>query len=520
MEILALAPYDGDGLWSLDLLFNLLWKSTLLWLIIKALTARLSARQAQWVWRVGLMGLLTLFLFSSFSIWEIRPKQEADLNRTSLIKKQGDEDQALPSPVLAHDVFLQVQEQKKFSQKLDPILSWIWSIGLLLILSKALLEYLLLRHAKQQASAFPLDSSQVPWQALLEQAGVMKVPSVRIGKNIPVPLTFGWHKASILLPAEAKDWPVERLNQILLHELVHIQRRDYLFNILSILVKAIYWFNPLSWSFLQQFRLNREWACDETLIQLGTDKYTYAESLLAVATLHHQPTNNKYLAPYFAKPRHLSDRIRRLLFSETRSASPRWHAFLSLGGMLLLLVSIMSLNLRTLSGKPYSRTAYTATIRSLQTADDIQKSACLQQLGQWAHRNAFQHITPFALDNNPEVRKSALWAAQQIGCVPAFRLICHQLSDENEEIRTYANALLSRYPSDKLQQYLLDHLHKESLQDWFLQHFAAIDAAGQTQLLAKHLAGNNLELQTQISELLSSPRSISTLASLLQLLEE
>jgi|GEM_PF-3778921 len=519
MEMLAFSPFDGDSFWSLDLLFNLLWKSTLLWLIIKGLAARVSARQAQWVWRIGLMGLLTLFLLSSFSIWEIRPSQRLDTFSTAP-QQQALEDHSLQPPGLNHPVVLKAQEQKKFSQQLDPILTWIWSIGLLLILSKALLEYLLLQQAKRQASVFALGASQVPWQALLLQAGVMNVPNVLIGKNIPVPLTFGWRKATILLPAEAKGWPGDRLNQILLHELIHIQRRDYLFNILSILVKAIYWFNPLSWVSLQQFRLNREWACDETLILLGTDKYTYAESLLAVATLRHQPTSNKYLAPYFAKPRHLSDRISRLLFSETPPAFPRWQAKVALGGLILLLFGIMSINLRTLSGKPYSKSAYTATIRSLQTADDIQRTACLQQLGQWGHRNAFQHITPYAVDSNPEVRISALWAAQQIGCIPAFRLICHQLEDENEEMRAYASALLETYPSEKLQQYLLDHLHKESLQDWFLQHFEAIEAAGQTDLLAKHLGGDNLELQPQLAELLRSPRSTKTLATLLKLLKE
>ena len=55
---------------------------------------------------------------------------------------------------------------------------------------------------------------------------------------MPVPLTYGWPRAALLLPADAVNWPTERLEAALLHELVHIRRRDWAWQMASELADA------------------------------------------------------------------------------------------------------------------------------------------------------------------------------------------------------------------------------------------------------------------------------------------
>ena len=80
-----------------------------------------------------------------------------------------------------------------------------------------------------------------------ETLGLLIFPEFRAGENVTVPLTFGWKNPTILLPAGWRDWPADKLDLVLAHELSHVQRSDYLIRIASALNKSLYWFHPLSW---------------------------------------------------------------------------------------------------------------------------------------------------------------------------------------------------------------------------------------------------------------------------------
>jgi beta-lactamase regulating signal transducer with metallopeptidase domain len=70
---------------------------------------------------------------------------------------------------------------------------------------------------------------------------------LRGGATVAVPMTFGWKNPVILLPADWPQWPTEKLDLVLAHELSHIRNRDYLIRMVSALNKSLYWFHPLSW---------------------------------------------------------------------------------------------------------------------------------------------------------------------------------------------------------------------------------------------------------------------------------
>jgi hypothetical protein len=66
------------------------------------------------------------------------------------------------------------------------------------------------------------------------------------------------------------------------HEVWHVRRRDNLTAAIHMIVEAIFWFYPIVWWLGARLLEERERACDEEVLELGTDRHVYAESILKV----------------------------------------------------------------------------------------------------------------------------------------------------------------------------------------------------------------------------------------------
>ncbi len=103
--------------------------------------------------------------------------------------------------------------------------------------------------------------------------------------NIGTPAVFGIIRPKILLPYSTDFTDEVSLRHILLHETTHIRHRDPLWNVLTLLICAVNWYNPFVWVSCVLFLKDTERYCDETVVEtIGTDnKKAYAESLLKCA---------------------------------------------------------------------------------------------------------------------------------------------------------------------------------------------------------------------------------------------
>ena len=115
--------------------------------------------------------------------------------------------------------------------------------------------------------------------------------------NAPVPImssptviepgVFGIFKPVLLLPHGIfSRLTAEQLNAILAHEMCHIRRRDNLAAALHMFVEAIFWFHPLVWWIGSRLIDERERACDEEVLRLGSEPQVYAEGILNVCKFY------------------------------------------------------------------------------------------------------------------------------------------------------------------------------------------------------------------------------------------
>jgi TonB family protein len=87
----------------------------------------------------------------------------------------------------------------------------------------------------------------------------------------------------ILLPESiAEHLDAEELEALMLHELVHVERRDNAVGNLQMALSCLFWFHPLVWFMGRRLLAEREQACDERVLEVGGERGAYASSILKV----------------------------------------------------------------------------------------------------------------------------------------------------------------------------------------------------------------------------------------------
>ena len=161
------------------------------------------------------------------------------------------------------------------------------------------------------------ETAPAEWQGRFERlhrrVGIRT--SVRLGLSWDVDslLVLGWLKPVILVPAGALlALPPEALEALLIHELAHIRRGDFLANLLQTLAESILFYHPAVWWLSGRIRQEREHCCDDAAVQACGDPILYASALLGLEELRTQPKLIPDLA-LAASGGKLMSRIQRLL---------------------------------------------------------------------------------------------------------------------------------------------------------------------------------------------------------------
>jgi len=99
---------------------------------------------------------------------------------------------------------------------------------------------------------------------------------------VPGPMTFGITRPVIVLPLDAREWSEAELRRALTHEIEHIQRGDWLMQIVARTVAAFYWFHPMVWTAWRRLCLEAERSCDDAVV-ISEERTDYAEQLVTLA---------------------------------------------------------------------------------------------------------------------------------------------------------------------------------------------------------------------------------------------
>ncbi len=170
---------------------------------------------------------------------------------------------------------------------------WPSFIGLLYgIAVIAYIVYLLIDFKNIKQLKSNADYSKSPyWNQILQKLGL---DQYLIGESsiLKAPITFGWIDSVILLPFSILNHlSVDEVKFILLHEIAHIIRQDFIIQLLIKCCHVILLFNPFSYFFSKEINIQRELACDQWVIEKMNNPIAYAKSLFQLALVTNKERN-------------------------------------------------------------------------------------------------------------------------------------------------------------------------------------------------------------------------------------
>jgi len=154
------------------------------------------------------------------------------------------------------------------------------------------------------------------------------------------PGVFGVLRPVLLWPRGISEHLAdEQIEAILAHELTHLRRQDNLAAALHMAVQALFWFHPLVWWIGRRLVHERELACDDEVIRLGSEREVYAESILKTCKFF---LESPLVCVSGVTGSDLKKRIEQIMTHDTVPALPFWRqALLAVAGVVVFATPVV-----------------------------------------------------------------------------------------------------------------------------------------------------------------------------------
>ncbi|MBX3242224.1 MAG: M56 family metallopeptidase [Chitinophagaceae bacterium] len=194
-----------------------------------------------------------------------------------------------------------------------PYFSAAYLIILLLLTIRLINAYSISRKLQTQG----LIPMEINWIERVERyaanIGIYQQVRIYLSEYIDVPATLNYFKPVILLPvAVFNQLTPEQVESVILHEMAHIKRKDYLVNILVSVVEILLFFNPFIHLLITSLRKERENCCDDFVLRYRVDPHSYASALLSLEQMRIKKVPATVLAAT-GNDRQLLVRVKRIM---------------------------------------------------------------------------------------------------------------------------------------------------------------------------------------------------------------
>ena len=201
-----------------------------------------------------------------------------------------------------------------------------------------------LQRIKKWARGFDAREERVPMLTAANAA-----PQLLVTSQVDGPVTFGWFRPVILLPESFAEAHPGTQSAVLTHELVHVERRDWLWTVAEEIIRSVLWFHPAVRWLISRIQLAREQVVDREVVNRTGDREAYLRALVEITKARGAPAFPA--VPAFLRRWHLKARVQTLL-EEVSMTKSRMALSLAAAAVLLAATGVLTVSYLPLHKAP------------------------------------------------------------------------------------------------------------------------------------------------------------------------
>jgi beta-lactamase regulating signal transducer with metallopeptidase domain len=282
-------------------LLHFCWQAAVIALVYRVVDLALPVKARSNVrYGLALAALLSMFAISlaTFAYEEIRAVEVGvALQASALGFAQQLRNELSSLPAVGASLMTQPGQHVDLGEYAARWMPWLdaaWFLGVLVLSIRTVGGWWLVQRLRRSGLAQVPESVRSSLTCLSQRMGIRRQIELRVSGRISGPLAMGVFRSLILLPASTLTaLNAEQLEVVLAHELAHIRRADYLWNMLQSMIETLFFFHPAVWWVSNKLRQQRELCCDDVALACCSDPLVYATALLR---LEEQRSSRLHLA--------------------------------------------------------------------------------------------------------------------------------------------------------------------------------------------------------------------------------
>lgn len=302
-------------------IFNILWQGFIIAIILSLVLRIFKGKSSQLRYLISMISLLLIMGFSIFNFFNNYDKNIS--NTISYI----DNNQANESNLLLVDfndikinessleLITLFKDRLTSVDKYFPLIVNVWILGVFIFILKFIFSFFYTNRLRKINTQSISEEWLDKFLKLQEQLRINRTVNYIESQLVKIPLVLGYLKPVVVIPVELlSGMPLNQIEAIIAHELAHIRRNDYIFNVFQTIIETLFFFHPAIWYISSQIRKERENCCDDMALTVCEGSLVYAKALVSVQEF---TLNRHYSAVAFSgRKKHLLNRIKRMIMKQ------------------------------------------------------------------------------------------------------------------------------------------------------------------------------------------------------------
>ena len=159
----------------------------------------------------------------------------------------------------------------------------LWLAGALAVLSRSMYGHVKARKIVKESGAVNSRDLAALLDELCRRSGLSGAVRLCSSTQTGSPFTIGIFNPVLIIPKAMAEWSLSDIEPVLVHEIHHIKRKDYLTQTIAMITCLVFWFLPPMWAASKKLYVEQENACDAEVIRFGINPRHYARQMLNLA---------------------------------------------------------------------------------------------------------------------------------------------------------------------------------------------------------------------------------------------